>query len=109
MKSYAYTVKDNRIDTTDYLPFFANMVDHGCIIETKYPEKDKRGRLHFHGVVKIHDQCYRKSLCLKGLHLKLVELKNPDRWEEYCKKDQPDSDGDTNDTDIMDRLKAPLF
>jgi len=46
MKSYAYTVKDNRIDTTDYLPFFANMVDHGCIIETKYPEKDKRGRLH---------------------------------------------------------------
>lgn len=107
MDSFAYTVKDNRVDSTDYIPFFDNMEKKGCIVVCKYAEKDSKGKLHYHGIVKIPANCYRKSLCLKGLSMKLVNLFNEEGWLEYCKKDQHDSD--TDDTDIINKLKKPLF
>ena len=107
MNSFAYTVKDNRVDSTDYVPFFDNLEKKGCIVINKYGEYDSKGKLHYHGIVKIPAKCYRKSLCLKGLSMKLVDLYNEEGWIQYCMKDQDDPD--TDDSELMSKLKKPLF
>lgn len=109
MDDYAYTVKDNRVDCTDYKEFFETLEACGCIVLSKHAERDKRGKLHYHGVVKIPKICYRKTLCLKGLHLILKRVYDSHGWELYCKKDESDDDEDTNDMELLSKLTYKLF
>jgi len=102
-KRYAYTVKDNRVDCTDYIEFFDNLEANECKVISKYLELDSRGKKHYHGSVIIPDNVYRKQLCFKGLHMKLVEEYNSGNWEEYCKKDQVDSP-EPDDRKIMEKI-----
>lgn len=85
---FAFTVKDNRVDTTDYDSFFLNLTKLKCIVECKYPEYDAKGKLHYHGVVQIPKSVLRKKLVLTGLHVKFDEVYNMEGWLNYIKKDQ---------------------
>jgi len=97
---FAYTVKDNRVDCTDYRSFFDNSEKKGCSFYSKFKELDKKGKIHYHGIVFIPKRVYRKALCLKGLHLKLKEIFDVEGWEEYCKKDQEKELSDDPDEPI---------
>lgn len=88
MVSWAFTVKDNRVDSTDYKEFFDRLESKGCNVTHKYGEYDKKGKLHYHGVVQIPKGVYRKSLLPNGLHMQLKELFDLKGWEKYIKKDQ---------------------
>lgn len=86
---FAFTVKDNRVDSTDYDQFFDNLTKHKCIVECKYPEYDAKGKLHYHGVAQVPKSLLRKKLVLAGLHVKLDEVYDQEGWLRYIKKDQP--------------------
>jgi len=110
-KEYAFTIKDNRVDCTDYDSFFDVLLDNECIVGVKCSEKDSNGKLHYHGTVTIPKNVYRKKLCPKGCHLKLKEIRSEgdhQYWEEYCYKDN-DSQTDTNDNELMKKIKVKLF
>lgn len=86
--SYAFTVKDNRVDSTDYQQFFERAQDMGVIVTHKYGEFDSKGKLHYHGIMLIHKGFYRRTLCMDGLHLHLMELFRRECWMKYITKEQ---------------------
>lgn len=53
-----------------------------------YPETDKKGRLHYHGMI-WKDKFYKESIekCEKMGFIKLVEIKGVEGWLKYCKKE----------------------
>lgn len=90
--SWAYTVKDNRSETTDYNIFFDRCTKFGIVVNSKYAEYGKHNKLHYHGIMKIPKGFYRKKLMMPGLHLKLKEITDLEGWLEYIKKEQPADD-----------------
>lgn len=88
--SYAFTVKDNRKETTDYAPFFDRCKSFGVVVSVKVGELDSHNKLHYHGILEIPKGFYRKKLTMPGLSLKLVELYDLEGWTKYIQKDQPD-------------------
>lgn len=86
---YGFTVKDNRIDVTDYDSFLDRCAKFKCIVQEYYGELDSKGRYHLHGIISIPKGFYRKKLVMPGLHLKLEEIYNLIGWTKYIKKDQP--------------------
>lgn len=109
MERFAFTIKDNRTEVTDYVSTFDAWVRKGCIVNCKYPEFDSKGKLHYHGIVTIPTKVYRKAMCPKGMHFLLKPIHDELGWEEYIKKDQTSTDEDTNDNDFMRRIKKSLF
>jgi len=122
MERWAFTIKDNRVDSTDYNQFFDLCKKNHCVIDCSYKELDKKGKLHLHGIINIPKECYRKKLLPNGLHMKLKMLFNEQGWDEYITKDQrkktvqpPDMDfyeynsGDEEDQILMNKLKKKLF
>lgn len=95
--AWAYTVKDNRSETTDYYAFFDRCEQFGCKVVSKFSEHGNHNKLHYHGVIKIPKGFYRKKLMMPGLHLKLKEITDYEGWLEYCKKEQPTDDDHTYD------------
>jgi len=108
MEKYAFTIKDNRRETTDYIKVFDDWVLRNCIVQCKYGELDKSGKLHYHGIISIPKPLFRKLLCPRGFHLLLKPLVDEEGWITYCKKDQ-DAEDDTNDNEQMCKLKKSLF
>lgn len=91
-RAFAYTVKDNRGRTSDvteqtYDPFFDQLKHYRIKCEYKVAEYDKKNRLHYHGIIYLKKGFFRKKICVKGLHVKLVEIYNKDGWEKYIHKD----------------------
>lgn len=109
MDRFAFTVKDNRKDVTDYEPLFDSWIKKGLVINCKYLELDSYNRMHYHGIVTIPKKVYRKSLCPTGFHFLLKEISDEEGWMTYIKKDQPLDDEDTDDNDCLSRLKHSLF
>jgi len=111
MQRYAFTIKDNRKEQSDYYSTFDQWEKKGCIIRCKYAEQDSQGKLHYHGIVSIPEKCYRKALCPKGMHFMLKEIYDESGWDIYIKKDQKDldEDKDTNDNELMGKLNRSLF
>jgi len=106
---FAFTIKDNRRECTDYQSTFDNWIKKGCIIHCKYPEMDSTNKLHFHGIVSIPSKVYRKALCPKGMHFLLKPIFDEDGWETYIKKEQDIDSDDTDDNDFFNRITHKLF
>jgi len=109
MERFAFTIKDNRREVTDYNLLFDLWLAKGCIVNCKYLELDKSNRMHYHGIVTIPKKCYRKALCPQGYHMLLKPIHDLEGWEAYIKKDQPLDDDDTDDNTLMSKLCSPLF
>lgn len=92
MQKFAYTLKDNRREQTDYEMYFDIIRKMGIEVLTVYRERDSRGKLHCHGIMSIPKHFYRKSLRMfQGIHLYLTPIRSQsqeDGWQEYCTKDQ---------------------
>jgi hypothetical protein len=109
-KEYAFTFKDNRVDSIQYDEIFDRFRENHCKITDMAGELDSHGKLHYHGIVEIPAKVYRKSLCPRGFHMVLKEIHDKDGWEAYYKKDQKEPvSPDTNDNELMERLSEPLF
>lgn len=90
---FAFTVKINKKDATltydDIWSYW--QVNHNVKIRSRYPEYDKKGKLHYHGIIKVPRKVFRKNLLLPQMHMKLVPLWNElaeQGWNHYCIKDQ---------------------
>lgn len=106
IKEYAFTIKDNRVNSIQYDEFFDRISSNRLEIVDSVGELDSRGKLHYHGIIRIPDTVYRKSLCPQGFHLILKQMSDREGWEAYYKKGQPcPEDPDTNDNKLMDKLK----
>jgi len=130
--AWAFTVKKNsgksaEVKVEDYDNIFNRWIKFKITPEYKIGEKDKNGRLHYHGIVHLPKGFYRKKLTAKDptgsdYHLKLVELTDRKGWLKYIHKDiefkhledraleMEDTeisidDEDTNDNSII--LKCP--
>lgn len=108
MENFAFTIKDNRRETSDYNVVFDDWQLRNCIVRCKYREIDSSGKEHYHGIISIPKKVFRKLLCPKGYHLLLKPLVDEEGWLMYCRKDQ-DPEEDTDDNDLMSKLKQPLF
>lgn len=109
MQKFAFTLVDNRKDQHDYMLIFSDWIKRGCNILYKFAEHNKHGYVHYHGLIEIPKTIYRKTLCPKGYSVRFKEVWNAQGWYNYCKKDQEEDSLDTDDNDLMDRLKKPLF
>lgn len=88
--SFAYTVKILRtgeVTEADYQPFFDRIDNLNITVEYKMPEKDSKGKLHYHGILYLKKGFFRKRICLKGFHIKLDELYDRKGWLKYIHKD----------------------
>jgi len=95
--AFAFTVKINSENSTQvtpemYSPIFNRWDKFNLSLEYKIPEKDSKGKLHYHGIVYVPKGFYRKKMLIKdhngkNYHLKLVELFDKKGWEKYIHKD----------------------
>lgn len=55
-----------------------------------YPELDKTGRLHFHGIIYKNNANYNKDLEMLKVKIGFIcvkEITNESKWIRYCKKE----------------------
>lgn len=103
-----YRKKD--MQNIDYMLLFHEWQKKGCKILCKYAETNKRGFLHYHGIIEIPTRVYRKGLIDQTLFsIRFKKIFNEDGWVAYCMKDQDEESLDTDDNGLMARLKKPLF
>lgn len=107
--AYGYTVSDNRVDVTDYQPWFDKVDKLGCRVVTKCAEHDSKSRLHYHGVILIKKGFFRKRLMMPGLHVKLVEIYDREGWDLYCNKQQEEEIEPPSPKDMHPVLKEKIF
>lgn len=95
--AFAYTIKHNsgdpdKVCETHYEPIFHKWKQLGLELEYKIKEKDKQGRLHYHGILYLPKGFFRKRLMCKAsdgkqYHIKLDEIFNRKGWIKYIEKD----------------------
>lgn len=120
--AFAYTVKTlGASDCTeaDYAPFFDKIAKFGITCEYKIPEKDKNGKLHYHGILYLKKGFFRKRIMCKLFHIKLVELYDRKGWMKYIHKDvayhhleqqaEEMNEGELSDTDSLISLPDDNF
>lgn len=87
--SFAYTVKVLRKpkDATEetYETWFKHAIDSHAIIISRFPEVTS-GILHYHGILMLSKNYFRRRLIVHGFHMKLDKLYNKKRWLKYCCK-----------------------
>lgn len=91
-KNYGFTFKKNLgkaefIDESDYEPILRNLNRVGKVVDVIY-EKDKKGRLHIHGIVTFTRSPLFRMLCPKYYHSYFEELYDQAGWNRYMMKDQ---------------------
>jgi len=87
---WAFTVKilktKNCIIThKSYEPFFKVLYQLSKVI-TYCGEIDSKAVLHYHGVIQLDPNFYRKNLRVKGYHLYLERISDLSKWVKYCFK-----------------------
>lgn len=88
--AFAYTIKAlgaSDIAASHYDPFFNRLSKLSIQLEYKVSEKDKLGKIHFHGIMYLPKGFYRKRLCMNGFHMKLREITDKSGWIRYIHKD----------------------
>lgn len=94
-KLYAFTLKDNRRETTDYEFVFSEFVKKGCDILCRSLEYDVKGKPHYHGVIEVPRSIRfpARQLQFRYIHSfyrQLKTYKDLSWWMIYCDKDQDD-------------------
>jgi len=89
---WAFTVKFLGKDNVSKLPsdydyIFNDWAKYDCHKVLAYCEQDKMGAPHWHGIVTIPKNLYRKKLEKQGVHLKLCPITDREGWIKYCRKD----------------------
>jgi len=87
---WAFTVKTNqkdgkKADEKSYEPFFKILYQLSEVI-VSCGEIDSRNILHYHGVIRIPSNFYRKNLRVKGYYLYLKRIFKLREWVDYCFK-----------------------
>ncbi len=86
---YAFTVKvlkkPKEADEKTYEIFFKILFALSDVL-TYCGELDPKGVLHYHGVIRIKRNFYRKNLIVKGFNIHLSSIYNLYGWMEYCFK-----------------------
>lgn len=88
--AFAYTVKTlgtTDVTEADYAPFFEKLSHFKIQVEYKVGEKDKCGKLHYHGILYLPKGFFRKRIMCQKFHIKLVELYDKKGWMKYIHKD----------------------
>ncbi len=88
--AFAYTVKAlgaNDVTTGHYHPFFDRLNKLSIEVEYKVSERDKLGKVHYHGIMYLPKGFYRKRLMINGFHIKLREITDKAGWITYIHKD----------------------
>lgn len=94
MRDYAFTLKSRKRVDCEYDCYHVPLRDwesrFHCRVKLSVPEKDKHGRLHFHGVVSIPDDVYRGDLVDKSVFsyrfTEIMTEKQRQGWLSYCAK-----------------------
>jgi len=79
-------VYKEKIIQDHYEPFFKNLYSHASSIYM-LAEMDSHNLLHYHGVIQLPLNFYRKKLKVQGFHFKLKRLFNFHGWWRYIHKD----------------------
>jgi len=86
---YCFTVKilkePKKATEIHYEPFFKVLFSLSDVL-CYCGEADPKGILHYHGVIRIKKNFYRKSLCVRGFHVYLTPCFNVYGWFDYCFK-----------------------
>ncbi len=86
---WAFTVKvhkdGKKADEKSYEKFF-NILYQLSEVIAYCGEIDSKGILHYHGVIRLSSEFYRKNLRVKGYHLYLKRIHNLRGWVDYCFK-----------------------
>jgi len=90
MSYYAFTVKKlgshiSEITEKSYEPFFKKLYKFGKEV-FKMAELDPHGRLHYHGIIWLKRNFFRKKLRTKGFHWCLRSVWDMSSWIVYCYK-----------------------
>lgn len=88
--AFAYTIKilgTRDVTTADYDPFFTRLNKLSINVEYKVSEKDKLGKVHYHGIMYLSKGFYRKRIMINGYHIKLKEVTDKEGWLRYIHKD----------------------
>ncbi len=88
MIKYCFTIKKfgsvEDVDEISYLPCWHLWHDLDINIEYKYPEFDSKGKLHYHGLIKLPNNYYRKRLQLRGYSTYFKKCYDAKNWLLYC-------------------------
>lgn len=104
---FAYTIKSLGQDLdADYDPFFRKLSKHK--IEYKIAEVDGKGKKHYHGIVLLPKNFYRRRLTTQGFSLKLVQLYDRAGWIRYIHKDVAYNDFEQMAEDIDELVEDVL-
>ncbi len=93
MEQYAFTVKVTQqhtpadVNEKSYTAFFDLLRARGIRVILKQSEYDSKGFLHFHGIIEMKNNFYRKKIRSKGFHLYLKEIYDLEGWVRYVLKD----------------------
>ncbi len=86
---WSFTVKilknPLKADEKSYEPFFKVLYNLSKVV-TYCGETDSQGILHYHGVIELAPNFYRKNLRVKGYHLYLTRIYDLQKWINYCFK-----------------------
>jgi len=95
---WAFTVKTlgtaKTVDEKDYEPFFKVLYKLSEVV-TLCGEVDSKGVLHYHGVIRLDSNFYRKNLRVEGYHLYLKRIYNLLKWMNYIFKNDADKRWDS--------------
>jgi len=94
MKVWSYTIKkvsggSYSVLPEDYESWFQRLTKYNIEVEYKVPEKDKTGRLHYHGILYTKKGFWMKKLTsrMRGYTIYFKEVFHRKGWEKYIHKD----------------------
>lgn len=116
--AYAYTVKylkNKTEEATAYERFFDKLSKFGIKVEYKVAERDRHGKLHYHGIIYIEKGFFRRRLITENISLKLEEIYDRSGWIKYISKDlehrhlelQASEEGYNTDDSVMSVSDEP--
>lgn len=94
MEQFAFTVKKvvgkpETVTKADYDHYITTICKLGAKLEHINYEFDKQGnRLHFHAIISLPKNYYRKKLLMKGYSVDFKVLNDKAGWLAYIRKDQ---------------------
>lgn len=87
MIKYCFTVKKlgpvQGVTKSTYFPIWNKWKDLNVNIKFKYSELDSEKKLHYHGLILLPKNYYRKRLMLRGYHTYFKKCYDEKNWLRY--------------------------